>query len=66
MERYNSYIIEDWWRHNGIWDREQASCIPVEDFDGETQIYLDVTDNWWENLTNEQKLQVYNEFFEEV
>lgn len=57
--------IENWWRHNGIWDREQASGILVENFDGETAIYLDATDDWWENLTDEQKLEVYNEFFEE-
>ena len=58
--------IENWWRHNGIWDREQASGILVENFDGETQIYLDTTDDWWDSLTDKQKLEVYNEFFEEV
>jgi hypothetical protein len=58
--------IESWWRHNGIWDREQASGILVENFDGETQIYLDTTDDWWDSLTDKQKLEVYNEFFEEV
>ena len=57
--------IENWWRHNGIWDREQASGILVENFDGETQIYLDTTDDWWDSLTDKQKLEVYNEFFEE-
>lgn len=65
MERYNSYIIEDWWRHNGIWDREQASGILVENYDGETALYLESTDDWWDSLTDKQKLEVYNEFFEE-
>ena len=65
MNKYNYTIIESWWRHNGIWDREQASGILVENFDGETQIYLDATDDWWDNLTDEQKLEVYNDFFEE-
>ena len=59
------YELDDWWRHNGIWDREQASGILVENFDGETQIYLDATDDWWEGLTTAQKLQVYEDFFEE-
>ena len=65
MNKYNYTVIEGWWRHNGIWDREQASGILVENFDGETEIYLDATDDWWDNLTDEQKLEVYNEFFEE-
>ena len=64
MKKYN-HIIEDWWRHNGIWDREQASGYLVEDYDGETEIYLEATDEWWESLSNEQKLKVYNEFFNE-
>jgi hypothetical protein len=57
--------IESWWRHNGVWAREQASGILVENFDGETQIYLDTTDDWCDSLTDKQKLEVYNEFFEE-
>lgn len=24
------FQIEDWWRHNGCWDREQASGIPYD------------------------------------
>lgn len=59
-------VIEDWWRHNGIWDREQASGILVEDYDGETGIYLESTDDWWYNLTPAQKRQVYDDFFDEV
>ena len=66
MNRYNYTVIESWWQHNGIWDREQASGILVENYDGETALYLESTDDWWENLTDEQKLQVYNEFFQEV
>lgn len=58
-------IIESWWRHNGIWDREQASGILVENYDGETEIYLESTDDWWENLTDDQKREVYEEFFDE-
>ena len=59
-------IIESWWRHNGIWDREQASGILVENYDGDTALYLESTDDWWDALTDIQKQQVYEEFFEEV
>ena len=65
MER-NMNIIESWWRHNRIWDREQASAILVENYDGETALYLESTDDWWDDLTDIQKQQVYEEFFEEV
>jgi hypothetical protein len=66
MDKYNYTIIEGWWRHNGIWDRQDASGILYEDYDGETGLYLESTDDWWENLTEAQKLAIYNEFFEEV
>lgn len=61
----NMNIIESWWRHNGIWDREQASGILVENYDGETALYLESTDNWWDALTDIQKQQVYEDFFSE-
>ncbi len=65
MERYNYTIIEDWWRHLGTYDRQQASGYLLENYDGETAIYLEATDEWWESLSEEQKLEVYNEYFEE-
>lgn len=58
MAKYN-HIIEDWWRHNGVYDRLQASNIPPQDN------YLQVTDDWWNGLTNEEKAEVYEEFFSE-
>lgn len=61
----NMNIIESWWRHNGIWDREQASGILVENYDGETALYLESTDDWWDDLTDIQKQQVYEDFFSE-
>lgn len=64
MER-NMNIIESWWRHNGIWDREQASGILVENYDGETALYLESTDDWWDDLTDIQKQEVYEDFFNE-
>ena len=65
MER-NMNIIESWWRHNGIWDREQASGILVENYDGETEIYLASTDDWWDSLSDKQKQDVYEDFFNET
>jgi hypothetical protein len=58
-------IIESWWRHNGIWDREQASGILVENYDGETALYLESTDAWWDSLSDKQKQEVYEDFFNE-
>lgn len=62
---FSNAIIEDWWRHNGIWDREQASGILVENYDGETDLYLEATDEWWDGLTPDQKKEVYEDFFNE-
>ncbi len=62
---FSNAIIEDWWRHNGLWDRQQASGILLENFDGEHAIYLDATDRWWDSLTKEEKKAVYEEFFDE-
>ena len=61
--KYN-HIIEDWWRHNGVRDRAQASGITY--VQGHTQIYLQLTDNWWDSLSAEEKVKVYEEFFSEV
>ena len=58
-------IIESWWRHNGIWDRQDASGILVEDYDGETSLYLESTDDWWDSLSDKQKQEVYEDFFSE-
>ena len=60
-------IIDRWWRHLGRWDREQATDgrYLLENFDGETQLYLEATDNWWEELTDDEKREVYEEFFNE-
>ena len=61
---YN-HIIEDWWRHNGLLDRQQASGILLENYDGKAEVYLEATDEWWESLSPEQKEKIYNEFFTE-
>lgn len=62
-------IIESWWRHNGIFDRMQASGILSNTTrkwtDADKQEYLQVTDDWWDSLTDEQKQEVYEDFFNE-
>ena len=61
MAKYN-HNIEDWWRHNGVADRIQASgiwCVT------EIPEYLQITDDWWNSRTNEEKAEIYEEFFDE-
>lgn len=61
--------LDAWWDSLDIWGMAVAceyGGIFYEDFDGEHQIFLDFTDDWWEGLTDEQKLKVYNDFFSEV
>ena len=53
--------INEWWRHNGNYDREQASGIP---YDGQDD-YLKTTDDWWDGLSDKEKEEVYSEFFSE-
>lgn len=65
MEKYNYTIIEDWWRHLGCFGRKQASPIYWASTIEDGSDYLQKTDEWWEKLTDEQKLDVYNEFFDE-
>lgn len=62
MEKISNYIIENWWRHNGCYDREQASG---RRYDGDDDDFLRMTDEWWESLTNDEKEEVYIEFFSE-
>lgn len=61
MIEYN-YSIEIWWKHNGCYDREQASGIP---YNCSVSDYLNKTEDWWESLSDREKLDVYLDFFEE-
>ena len=54
--------IEDWWRHNGIADRIQASGIYCR---WDIPKYLQITDDWWNGLSDKEKRKVYEEFFDE-
>ena len=58
--------IESWWRHNGAFDRAQASGIPYESGVTNLAEYLNNTDDWWDGLSDEKKKEVYEEFFSEV
>ena len=63
MYQIEMYQIENWWKHNGCFDREQASGILYILPMGE---YLAKTDDWWDSLTDGQKKEVYEDFFSEV
>ena len=56
------YNIEDWWRHNGIHDRFQASGIEMCNDGCE---YLRKTDDWWESLSDDERVKVFEDFFAE-
>ena len=56
--------IENWWKHNGCYDREQASGIPYNR--GNVAEYLQITDDWWDSLSSYEKLNVYEDFFSEL
>lgn len=56
--------IENWWKHNGCWDREQASGISYNR--GNVVDYLQITDDWWDSLSTNEKLNVYEDFFSEL
>lgn len=59
-------IIEDWWKHNGTFDREQASGIDYcWDDSNDLGEYLCKTDAWWDSLTDIEKERVYEDFFDE-
>lgn len=69
MDKYNYTIIEDWWRHLGTYDRMIASGILSNTThawnETDAQDYLQVTDGWWDGLSKREKLEVYNDFFDE-
>ena len=54
--------VENWWKHNGSFDREQASGIP---YNGDTANHLQQTDEWWESLSDEDKMRIYDDYFAE-
>ena len=54
--------LDDWWRHNGVADRIQASGIYVTT---DIQDYLRLTDDWWYSRTIEEKRDICEEFFSE-
>lgn len=60
-------IIENWWRHNGCYDREQASGILYIRNGKKEPIgkYLKETDEWWSGLSDKAKEQIYIDFCSE-
>ena len=67
MANKSLYFLNEWWRHNGCYDREQASGIPYIRNGKKEPIgdYLAKTDEWWFNLTHYDRQKVYEEFFSE-
>ena len=63
MKNLTQTFLDDWWGHNGVYDRIQASGIHVKK---DIHDYLNITDSWWFSRALEEKQKVYNEFFEEV
>lgn len=63
----NKFEIEDWWRHNGCFDRAQASGIPYIRNGKKAPIgeYLKETDDWWASLSIAERKFVYCNFFVE-
>lgn len=59
--------IENWWKHNGCYDRQQASGIPYVRNGKKEPIgdYLAKTDEWWYSLSLAERKWVYCEFFNE-
>lgn len=55
--------LDEWWRHNGVADRIQASGMYCYD---DIQTYLAKTDDWWFSRTYEEKVEIYEDFFSEV
>ena len=56
-------IIEDWWKHNGAYDREQASPYCWVKGKEDVADFFDKTDKWWNSLSNGDKMEVYEDFF---
>ena len=63
IKRPNIWVVESWWKHNGCYDREQATGYPYDGKDAGK--YLLQTDLWWDTLTDDEKIRVYEEFFSE-
>lgn len=55
-------IIEEWWMHLGCYDRQQASGL---EYNNDAADYLSRTDDWWDNLNDSEKEEVYNDYFSE-
>lgn len=61
MDTVSSHAVEHWWRHLGAYDRSVVSGIPRN---GEDDA-LSTSDDWWDSLTDKDKRNAYEKFFEE-
>lgn len=68
MGTYGTYnqIVEDWWKHAGCYDRsEVCDTVPYSGKTTDIPQYLTDTDEWWENLSYDEREAVYEDFFAE-
>jgi len=56
--------LKEWWRNTDFREMEKISGFKQLDFSPEDgyQDFVDACDNWWENLSEENKLDAYNDW----
>lgn len=54
-------MVNEWWGHTEFWQMENISNLRQDDFDPEDgyQEFVDACDEWWDNLTWEDKVIIY-------
>ena len=69
MARMSEAMLDNWWSNLGFDEMEIASGYVFDDFEREDryqgedgyQEFVDVCDEWWGELSYEEKIGVYNE-----
>ena len=56
--------LNEWWYNTEFKEMEKITRLNQSDFSPEDgyQDFVDVCDNWWENLSEEDKQDVYNNY----
>ena len=57
-------ILNEWWYNTEFKEMEKITRLIQSDFNPEDgyQEFVDACDNWWENLSKEDKQDVYNNY----
>ena len=63
MARMSESMLDAWWENLGFVEMEIATGYIFADFDREDgyQEFVDVCDEWWGDLSYEEKISVYRE-----